>query len=212
VLTIALVAGLAAWLAGCSRPRAVPHGKARRVILITCDTLRADRLGAYGYRLPTSPSLDAFAAESIVFDEAYTTAPWTKPALAALLTGRTPDEIGMADGNMCELSRDSTTLAEFASAAGYDTAAFVSNWMLRRSTGELHAAGLAQGFDLFDDEMQTRELNRETSERDTRATTDAALEQWLAPRCTPFAKLRTAEDELDPAALRALGYTGTESR
>lgn len=49
---------------GCAEKREPP---ARRVILITCDTLRADRLGVYGYDLPTSPRVDAFAKDAVVF-------------------------------------------------------------------------------------------------------------------------------------------------
>ena len=73
-LLLALVAG------GCG-DGSTPPGQARRVILISCDTLRADRLGFYGYERDTSPNLDALAAESVVFEETYSTAPMTVSAV-----------------------------------------------------------------------------------------------------------------------------------
>src|SRR6185503_11889333 len=82
-------------LCACARAPEAQPARARRVILITCDTLRADRLGVYGYARPTSPHLDAFARECAVFDEAFSNAPWTGPALSSLHTGLLPDEIGV---------------------------------------------------------------------------------------------------------------------
>ena len=82
---------------GCGEP-ATP-APARRVILLTCDTLRADRLGAFGYDRPTTPNLDAFARQAVLYELAYTSAPVTDPALSSLMTGRLPDEIGVSAGN-----------------------------------------------------------------------------------------------------------------
>jgi glucan phosphoethanolaminetransferase (alkaline phosphatase superfamily) len=65
-------------LPACSPERSLPQGPAQRVIVISCDTLRADRLGCYGYPLPTSPTLDALARESTLYRSAWTTAPWTR--------------------------------------------------------------------------------------------------------------------------------------
>jgi arylsulfatase A-like enzyme len=162
--------------AGCHR--AASHGPARRVILITCDTLRPDRLGTYGYALRTSPNVDAFARENVVFDTAYSTAPWTGPALCALHTGKLPDEIGVPGGNRFPLPPQSVTLAELARDAGYATAAVVSNWVLRRPDPKLGDAGFPQGFETFDDEMTVKEPNRDLYERVAPDTTAAAV-RWL---------------------------------
>ncbi len=153
----------------------------QRVLLITCDTLRADHLGCYGYERDVSPELDAFARSALRFDEAYSTAPLTVPAVSALLTGRMPEEIGATAGNQALLPPDATTLAEVLRGHGLATAAVVSNWVLRRHAGR-ETPGVAQGFDAFDDEMTTPERVRaEVLERIASETTDAAI-AWLDDR------------------------------
>jgi len=165
-------------LPACSPERSLPQGPAQRVIVISCDTLRADRLGCYGYPLPTSPTLDALARESTLYRSAWTTAPWTAPAMAALMTGRTPDELGVHGGNRFALAPEALTLAEEARDAGFATAAVVSNWVLRQPPAGMGSSGLSQGFDVYDDEMKQREGNREAFERHADATSDAAI-RWL---------------------------------
>lgn len=165
-------------LAGCGA--SAPEPLTRRVILITCDTLRADRLGCYGYERPTSPHLDALARESVVFDNAWSTAPKTTPAVSALLTGRLPDEIGVTGGNRYLLPPAAVTLAELARDAGWRTGAVVSNWVLRNQP-KYGGAGVQQGFEHFDDRMDVRELSRDVFERFAPATTDAAI-AWLEER------------------------------
>lgn len=158
----------------------------RGVVLLTCDTLRADRLGAYGWPTGTSPHLDRLAAESILYEDAWSTAPLTGPALSALLTGRMPEELGLGD-NRTVLAAEAETLAERAAAGGVDTAAVVSNWVLRRRA-ELGDAGVQQGFAHFDDALDVSEPSRpDLKERLAQATTDAAL-AWLdkKPRERPF--------------------------
>ena len=66
------------------------------VILVSLDTLRADRLGAYGYPRPTSPRLDALAREGVLFRTAIAQAPWTRPSHASMLMSRYPGEAGRA--------------------------------------------------------------------------------------------------------------------
>ncbi len=154
---------------------------ARRVILITCDTLRADHLGVYGCTRPTSPLVDAFAADATVFESAWSTAPMTCPAIASLLSGRLPEEIGMSPGNRALLPPEVVTLPEILSREGIATAAVVSNWMLRRPPPEQAEAGMQQGFEHFDDDMRTKEAHRDFFDRSGQETTDAAI-AWLGPR------------------------------
>jgi arylsulfatase len=171
-------------LPGCRRT--TPAAGVHAVVLLTCDTLRADRLGLYGCERSTSPSLDDLARESLVFEAAWSTAPLTGPSLSALLTGRPPLELGLAD-NRDLLAGAATTLAERLSASGIRSAAIVSNWALRRRP-ELADAGVQQGFAHFDDRMRTPEASRpDLMERTARDTTDAAL-AWLAahPRAERF--------------------------
>jgi arylsulfatase A-like enzyme len=96
------------------------------VIVYVVDCLRADHVGAYGYELPTTPSLDELAEDSLVLEELVSCAPWTKPSTGCLFTSllpmyhhaRTIDDA---------LSFDRTTLAEVFRDAGYATAAWVAN-------------------------------------------------------------------------------------
>lgn len=150
-------------------------GAPTRVLLVTCDTLRPDHLSLYGHARPTSPRLDAFARDAIVFERAWSCAPHTAPALAALMTSRLPDEVGMAGGNRMLMPAQVETLAEILRARGVATGAVVSNWALRAARPEDGDVGLAQGFDRYDDRMETLETNRRHFERLAPATTDAAL-------------------------------------
>lgn len=168
---------LSTLLSSCSKEPAAPTTRARRVILVTCDTLRADRLGAYGYPLPTSPNVDAFARDSFVFQEAYAAAPWTGASLSSLLSGRMPEEIGVTGGNKFLMPKEVVTMPEILRDAKIPTAAVVSNYVLKRSpTGA--DVGVQQGFTFFDDTMTTKEKNRETYERIAPDTTKAAI-GWL---------------------------------
>lgn len=155
------------------------HALTPRVILVTCDTLRADHLGVYGYPRPTSPNVDALARDSAVFESAYTTAPMTGAALSSMLSGLLPDELGLAGGNRFLMSSDVTTWPELLRDDGVSTAAIVSNWVLRKAPRAQGDVGVQQGFQHFDDRMPEREGQRESYERRASETTDAALE-WLA--------------------------------
>jgi arylsulfatase len=126
------------------------------------------------------------AREAIVYEDAWSTAPLTGPALSALLTGRPPETLGLTD-NRTILAEEARTLAEVLREAGVATAAVVSNWVLRRR-GELGDAGVQQGFAHFDDAMSSSEPSRpHMKERVAVDTTDAAL-TWLdrRPPDVPF--------------------------
>jgi arylsulfatase A-like enzyme len=111
------------------------------VIIYLVDTLRADRLGFYGYPRPTSPELDGLAAESVVFDQAYAPAPWTLPSVAGLITSTFACENGMTERN--GLNPALKTLAERLNGAGYFTGGVYHNvWI-----GPL--AGLDRGYEIF---------------------------------------------------------------
>jgi arylsulfatase A-like enzyme len=135
----------------------------KNVLLVCVDTLRADRLGAYGYkRLPTSPEIDQLASESIVFEDASAPASWTKPSVPSFLTGTYPLQHGVyegsaraAEGTVSDvLPETATTLAELFARAGYQTAAFVENAQLRKGMG------FEQGFgdQYIDDAGDAREI------------------------------------------------------
>jgi arylsulfatase A-like enzyme len=142
-LALALVAGCAGCSAGGARDDAGPADTPKLAILISIDTLRADHLGFYGYPRPTSPNLDALAREAVVFEDAQSTAPWTLPAHASILTGRYPSRLGIA-GVASQLPPEVPTLAELLRSAGWQTAAFVNS----RFLSERH--GFERGFSHFE--------------------------------------------------------------
>jgi len=130
-----LVAGLLCALAvtGCG-----PEPPRPNVVLISLDTLRADRLGAYGYERGTSPHLDRLAARGVVFKNHYAQAPNTAPSHTSILSGLFPSVAGVWEqGEM--LDPEVPVLPEIFKEAGYDTAAFV----------QLPGNSYKRGFDVY---------------------------------------------------------------
>jgi arylsulfatase A-like enzyme len=148
-------AALAAWGAslavGCRRP-GEPAAPVRPpdVVLLVVDTLRADRLGALGYAKPTTPGIDALAADGVLFRNAVAPATWTKPSMSALFSSRYPSELGLAGTSTTEIEKATAVLpasvellAERFSRGGYRTAAVLQ---------QVHLAprwGFARGFEEF---------------------------------------------------------------
>ncbi len=123
-------------LLGAARP-------SRNVLLITVDTLRADHLGSYGYRVSPTPNFDRLAREGVVFEDAISSTPLTLPSHASILTGAYPLSHGVRDNAGFVLPDDETTLAEVLRGAGYSTGAFVGSFVLDSRFG------LDQGFDRY---------------------------------------------------------------
>ncbi|TFH23116.1 MAG: hypothetical protein E4H03_06915 [Myxococcales bacterium] len=113
------------------------------VIMVSIDSLRADHLGPYGYKPPTSPTLDALAAQGLVFDRAYSTTSWTLPSHTALLTGLDDYTHGVLDDGT-KLPETIETLAETLRAAGIRTTGFFSGPYLHPSFG------VSQGFERYE--------------------------------------------------------------
>jgi len=142
LLAVFLVSLLVILLIGCDResgsidesPETVTAAAAPRIVLlVSIDTLRADHLGVYGYERFTSPVLDAIAAEGAVFLDASSTAPWTLPSHASMLTGRHPRSHG-AQTASSGLDENVPTLAGLLARAGWRTAAVVNSTWLKRET------------------------------------------------------------------------------
>jgi len=131
-------------MVGCGGVR--PRG-GQNLLVITIDTLRADRLGAYGYSKANTPHLDELASEGVLFQEAIAQVPVTLPSHASLFTGLVPPTHGVRDNTYFRLDLEARTLAEVLKARSYETAAFVSAFVLDSSFG------LDQGFDVYDDEV-----------------------------------------------------------
>ena len=139
------------------------------IILVSLDTLRADRLGLYGYDKDTSPNLDAFAEECVVFEQAITSSCWTSPSHTSLFTGVSPSvhRAGVWSSGF-QWSREWTTLAEIARAQGYRTAAFTEGVAVR---GE---DGFNQGFETYSDSNMPQAHDVGKIERTLRKT-----KNWL---------------------------------
>ena len=144
----ALAVGLAACGAGLPDGTAAPPRP--NIVLYVVDTVRADRLGVYGYGKPTSPRLDAFAEDAVLFENAYAQSSWTRPAVASLFTGLLPPAHRTV-GRRSVLPEDATTLAEILAANGYEGLGLVRNPNVGR------AFGFAQGFTRFRSEDRERD-------------------------------------------------------
>ena len=130
-------------------PKAAAHppvadANAPNILLISIDALRADRLSCYGLDRPTSPNVDALAAEATRFAHAHANAPWTLPSHATMLTGQEVGVHGMDHGSVT-LNPTAATLATALRARGYATAGVVTAPYLQSSWGFNH------GFDSYDD-------------------------------------------------------------
>jgi len=115
------------------------------VVLVSIDTLRADHLGCYGYERPTTPNIDYFATEGVLFEQNVNTGGGTLPVHMSMLTSLAPTVHGVFPGNGRALAEGHTTLAEALHDAGYATAAFVDGGYLSGNFG------FSQGFDLYFD-------------------------------------------------------------
>lgn len=165
---------------GCIALFACQKKDARRpnVVLITIDTLRADRLGAYGHKAARTPHLDRLAAEGLLFKRAYSQAPLTLPSHASILTGLYPPQHGARLNGSYSFRRGVPTLATLLGEEGYATGAFVSAYVLHSSFG------LAEGFDVYED--RTGDAKLDIPERSAGETVGLALE-WLGEqRSGPF--------------------------
>jgi choline-sulfatase len=174
------------FLLGCNRvdvevPGDRDGGDARpNVLLITIDTLRADRVGAYGDEKARTPVLDRLAGEGTRFANAFAAAPITLPSHASILTGAYPPRHGVRHNGIFHLDADVETLAERLRAAGYATGAVVGSYVLDRRFG------LDRGFSSYDDEMGSERADSAGFlERSAEQVTSRATE-WLARSGSPF--------------------------
>jgi arylsulfatase A-like enzyme len=150
----------------------VREGPRLNLLLITLDTVRADRIGAYGYLSARTPNLDRLAAEGTIYENAFAHSPVTLPSHATLLTGRLPNEHGVRSNSLYRLADAETTLAEVLGDVVYRTAAFVSAAVLD------HRFGLSQGFETYDDDVNPLGLDQLIAEREASAVSSRAS-AWL---------------------------------
>ena len=159
------------------RLRAVRHDRRPEVVnlvLVSIDTLRADRLGRYGHDRDTSPRIDRLAETSTLFTDVLAPTPWTFPSHAAMLTGRHPHELGLRGPN-ATIPDGIPTIAEVLREAGYRTRAFVDSTPTSYLGSE---RGFARG---FDDYEHLNALDHTGYKYDMAYTADRAIE-WLGAR------------------------------
>ncbi|MCK6528679.1 sulfatase-like hydrolase/transferase [Myxococcota bacterium] len=168
---------LAVALPGCgggdrSPEAAAPAARRPNVLLLTLDTTRADRIGAYGKEFGATPRLDALAGKGVVFQYAYTATPLTIPAHATLLTGLLPPHHGVRDNGDLFLGEGAVTLAEVLKGAGYSTMASVGAYVTTRRWG------FAQGFDAYFDDLDV-EKKVKNNEWELERTGDRVVDDAL---------------------------------
>ena len=160
------------------------------ILLITCDTLRPDHLGLYGYERRTSPNLDELFQSGAIYERAYATEANTPPSVVSLLSGQHPQDHGVRI--FYQLLRDEVQLLPDLLPDTYQTAAFVSNVVL---TDE--ALGIGGRFDHYDDFVDEQEPKRVIYERRAERTTAAAL-RWLEDAWDPQRPLFLWVHYIDP--------------
>jgi len=126
-----------------SAPAAAAATRAPSILLVSVDTLRADRMGSYGYGRNTSPRVDALLAEGVRFSQARTVEPLTAPALTSMVTGLDPHEHA-ATRNGLRMRGDLLSFPRIFKRRGYETAALVGNWTLRNEL-----LGLGEHFETY---------------------------------------------------------------
>jgi arylsulfatase A-like enzyme/Flp pilus assembly protein TadD len=153
------------------------------LVLITIDTLRADRLGCYGYSKALTPNLDQLAKRGVLFENAITHTPLTAPSHASIFTGVYPTVHEVRDTGGFVLAGSHTTLAQILQQRGWSTAAFVGSSVLKRQFG------FDRGFSVYDDEIPKPDPRRVTgdyAERRAAEVIDRALRWLTAGSDKPF--------------------------
>jgi arylsulfatase A-like enzyme/Flp pilus assembly protein TadD len=150
------------------------------ILLITIDTLRADRLSCYGSQNPKTPHIDHLAERGVLFSRAFANTSTTLPSHANILLGTTPNYHGVHENLNFIVSEELLTLAEYLKNNGYATGAFVGAYPLDSRFG------LSQGFDVYDDKYsRIHAKNLASLERRAEAVIESAL-TWLVGQRSPW--------------------------
>jgi len=172
--SLAAVALFGLLLGSCSRDRALPTFPDAPVILISIDTLRADRLPLYGYTKIQTPFLDRFAKDAWLFENAYSPCPMTLPAHTTMLTGTLPPEHGVRNNIGFVFDGEAhMSLPRLLRQRGYATGAAVSSYVLRFETG------LGALFDFYEDSFGTTPGVQPVNYQRSGDKTAAFAEAWV---------------------------------
>jgi len=171
---LAAVALLGLLVGSCSKERAHPTFPDASVILISIDTLRADRLPLYGYTGIRTPFLDSFAKDAWLFENAYSPCPMTLPAHTTMLTGMLPPEHGVRNNiGFAFDGKAHVSLPRLLKERGYATGAAVSSYVLR------HETGLGALFDFYEDSFDTTPGIQSVNYQRSGDKTAAFAEPWI---------------------------------
>ena len=173
--SLALLLAISCAQLALAAPTAQQHRARANVVLITVDTVRADHVGCYGDKNIQTPTIDALAADGILYEHAIAQVPLTWPSHTAIMTGTYPFQNGVQDFTGQPLDPKFQTLAQAMKRNGYATGAVVSSFVLDRTWG------LGRGFDFYDDAFSAKQF--ETSDlglvqRRASESVDHAL-KWL---------------------------------
>jgi arylsulfatase A-like enzyme/Flp pilus assembly protein TadD len=159
---------------GSCKSGGVPSPSRLNLLLVTIDTLRADRLGCYGYSQIETPNLDKIARQGVLFENAVAPAPLTAPSHASMMTGVYPTVHKVRNTGGFVLSPSEPKLSKILQDQGWDTAAFIGSSVLKGRFG------FNQGFAVYDDEMPTSASGSAVAEPERRAgeVVDRAV-KWL---------------------------------
>lgn len=175
---------------GSCKPSWQPAGSASasqlkpvNLVVVTIDTLRADRLHCYGNKDIETPTLDSLALRGVLFENAVAQTPLTPPSHASIFTGTNPNVHHVRNTGGFALQASPVPIAKILQTQGWDTAAFIGASVLKK------ASGFNQGFDVYDDQMPKPEKSLEEieyPERRASVVVDHALGWLNAQTGKPF--------------------------
>jgi len=163
-----------------SPERVLAADQPANVLLITIDTLRADRLSCYDSSHVSTPNIDKLASQGVIFTRAFCHVPLTLPSHTCIMTGKTPPAHAVRDNGRFVVPAELLTIAEYLKSQGYATAAVIGGYPVHSRFG------LNQGFDTYDDRLgEIKEANRELAEVRAEVVTNRGL-AWLKSVSGPW--------------------------
>jgi len=210
LVPVLLAAGLVAFMVWRRSGPVIRHGACAgcNLLLITIDTLRADRVGAFGGTPGRTPELDRLAGEGLRLTRAYSAAPLTLTSHTSMLTGVSPPVHGVRTNGLFRLGPKLPTLATLLNDAGYRTGAFVGAFVLDARFG------LNRGFDVYDDRYGEKHPGNDTDEAERRAEdVIRPATAWITqPSATPPAPAnpQSTSQSNPQSALRNRGPRGAD--
>lgn len=172
--------------------RSNTRGEGLNVLLITIDTLRADRVSCYSGKHLQTPNMDTLAEQGVVFKRAFAHNPTTLPSHTNMLLGLTPLFHGVRENTNFVVQDKFLTMAEYLKNLGYATGAFIGGYPLHSRFG------LVQGFDIYDENYESVQyIKLSAGERKAEAVIDPALD-WLNKQQAPWFLWIHCYDPHDP--------------